>query len=378
MYIVRRALGLPGHNSFYYITGVDIADCDVTYEIGTSTLILWIPRIEPREALYFGTIPGPQELKRLHDVDDVRYSDHLNDYVRNRCVNQTIYLLHNEGRYRSTRLAPTFQQAMTRVDSTSLKPAMDRARLHKDAHEIALIRRACQISAIGHRIIAQRLLTCSNEREIHALFTGSCIAHAAPAMAYDVIAGAGVNASTLHYNQNNTDLEGNDVVLVDAGCEYKGYASDITRTLPLRGKFEGKAKAIYDIVEEMQEACIAAAKVGKYYYELQVLAADIALDGLLKLGILKGDRETIRWQGTVAAFFPHGLGHHVGLEVHDVDAGLLLGGVPSKSAFGGKRAPMSLESLVGLLTLDTRDAASESRLRMRLEPNMVLTIEPGV
>jgi Xaa-Pro dipeptidase len=195
-------------------------------------------------------------------------------------------------------------------------------------------------------------------------------------MAYPVIAGAGENASTLHYIENSADLAGNDLVVVDAGCEYKGYASDITRTLPISGRFWGKAAEIHGVVQDMQEACIAAAKPGKPFYELHVLAADIALDGLLELGILMGNREKIRRQGTVSAFFPHGLGHHVGLEVHDVSGDLPLMGVGAKGKMGAgaKRETMSAKGLVGLM--DAEETATRSMAP--LEPGMVVTIEPGM
>lgn len=359
---------------FYYITGVNVPDCAATYDISSSTLTLWIPFVEPRQALYFGSPPDPQQAKRLYDVDEIRYTEDLPGFIRCHLPTHTLFLLHPPSS--SDGISSILRASSSDLDTTSLLPAMNRARVVKDEHELGLIRRACQISAIGHRQIAKRLLELSNERDVHAIFSAACIARAAPSMAYQVIAGAGENASTLHYIDNNADLEGNDLIVVDAGCEYRGYASDITRTLPIGGEFKGKAAEIHAIVQDMQEACIKAAKPGKPYYELHVLAADIALDGLLELGILKGDREKIRRQGTVSAFFPHGLGHHVGLEVHDVSGDLPLMSADAKATMGigAKREVVSAKSLIGMMN----DDVTATRPRAPLEPNMVVTIEPGI
>lgn len=346
----------------------------MTYDIASYTLTLWIPYVEPRQALYFGSPPDPKEAKRLYDIDDVRYTDELPDFIRSHLRTHTLYLLHPPSE--SDTVSSLLRNNVGDIDSYSLQPAMNRARVVKDEYELSLIRRACHISAIGHRLIAERLLELSNERDIHAIFNAACVARGAPAMAYPVIAGAGENASTLHYIENSADLAGNELVVVDAGCEYKGYASDITRTLPVSGRFKGKAAKIYQVVQDMQEACIDAAKPGKPFYELHVLAADIALDGLLELGVLKGDREKIRRQGTVSAFFPHGLGHHVGLEVHDVSGDLPLMSAGAKTTLGArtKREILSTKSLIGLM--DGEEMAS--RPRSSLEPGMVVTIEPGM
>lgn len=135
-----------------------------------------------------------------------------------------------------------------------------------------------------------------------------------------MIAGSGANASTLHYEANNEPLAGRELVVLDAGAEWACYASDVTRTLPLNNnRFLPQARAIYDLVLRMQTKCIAGIKPGVVFRDLQLLAARIAVEGLLALGIFKREftADEIYEKGTAAAFFPHGLGHHVGLDVHE-------------------------------------------------------------
>lgn len=150
----------------------------------------------------------------------------------------------------------------------------------------------------------------------------------AHAQAYPVIAGSGPNASTLHYGANNQALTGRELVVLDAGAEWSCYASDITRTLPLNrfsgggwGRLSLRARAIYDLVLRMQAECVARVKPGVAFRDLQLHAARVAVEGLLDLGIFRRDAgfgaDEIYAAGTAAAFFPHGLGHHIGLDCHE-------------------------------------------------------------
>ncbi len=154
-----------------------------------------------------------------------------------------------------------------------------------------------------------------------------------------MIAGSGANASTLHYGANDEPLAGRELVVLDAGAEWACYASDVTRTLPLPPKAAApggggtgprpspEARAVYDLVLRMQRECVARVRPGVAFRDLQLHAARVAVEGLLELGIFRpppgspGGRGSVADEifaaGTVAAFFPHGLGHHVGLDVHE-------------------------------------------------------------
>ncbi|KAL2164448.1 hypothetical protein VTH06DRAFT_3664 [Thermothelomyces fergusii] len=184
---------------FYYITGADFPGCAVTYDIASDHLTLWIPRVEPRKVLWFGRTPTAAQCMAASDLDAVRYVDELEQTLaRVLYPGCTIYALHPS-------LVPEVGRTKVTVviDTTKLRPAIDEARVIKTEYEIALIRRANAVSSGAHRAVLAALGRCTNEREIEAVFKAYCIAHGAPTQAYPVIAASGVNASTLHYEDNN-------------------------------------------------------------------------------------------------------------------------------------------------------------------------------
>jgi Xaa-Pro dipeptidase len=266
---------LTTEHSFFYLTGANFHDCFVTYEIRADTLTLWIPYVEPRQVLWFGSTPDAAKAKQLYDVDDVRYSTQLDKFLESRANPSTqLFVLHPD------QTPSKAKDLRFKINDWKLQPAMNNARSIKDEYEIAMIRRANDISSAGHRKVAELLRRLSNEREIEAIFQAVTTARGARSQAYPVIAGSGVNASTLHYEDNDQPLEGKELVILDAGCEWNCYASDITRTLPIKGQFTKNGAAVYKIVEQMQEECIAAVKPGIKFYQLHLHAAVVALTGL--------------------------------------------------------------------------------------------------
>ncbi|KAG7126253.1 Xaa-Pro aminopeptidase PEPP like protein [Verticillium longisporum] len=343
---------------FFYLAGVNVPDCAVTYNLADDRLTVWIPYVEPRKVLYNGRVPSIKDVLAASDVDEVRHMQDLPAFLHayaHQHDKATVYLLDTSQSHPAL-----VDNARVHIDSAALRTAMDEARVTKTAHEIALIRKANAVSSAAHRAVMRHIRRFASERQVAALFTAECTVRGAPTQAYAPIAGSGPNAATLHYGANDEPLAGRHVLVLDAGCEVNCYASDVTRTLPLgpTGHFTPEARQIYDLVERMQEACVAAAP-GLLYYSLHLKASAIALRGLLRLGILKGDEKAIWAAGTVAAFFPHGLGHHIGLETHDVtgrDRLLLAAGEREPRA---KREGVSAETLV-------------------LRPGMVVTVEPGI
>ncbi|KAL2262421.1 hypothetical protein VTK26DRAFT_1371 [Humicola hyalothermophila] len=300
---------------FYYMAGANFPGCAVTYNISNDSLILWIPYTDPKTVLWYGKTPTPEESKAASDVDEVRYISGLFEFL---CANlfpgMTLYILH-PGQ------TPRFENpgSLVRIDSKSLGPAIERARVIKTDYEIAMIRRANAVSSAAHKAALVRLRRFSNEREIDATYRGFCLAQGAKRQAYPPIVASGTSASTLHYDDNDQPLAGRQLVVLDAGAEWNCYASDITRTFPISGHFSPEAAAIHDIVQRMQDECIRRVRPGVLFSALHLRACVVAINELLKLGILRGGTPSdILRQGTIAAFFPHGLGHHVGLEVHDV------------------------------------------------------------
>ena len=292
--------------------------CHMTYDIQHDTLSLFIPRIDPKRVIWNGRGSTLAEAIERYDIDEIYYVDELGDVIKDWSNyygghGSDIYVLH-DGQL------PQIPGLHAIIDSESLQPAMNASRMIKDEHEIGLIRKANDISSEAHKKVLADIVKFKNEAQVEGLFMDVCISHQAKQQAYDPIAASGPNAGTLHYDANNEDFNDRQLMCLDAGCEYELYASDITRTFPLAESWPSKeAENIYKLVERMQESCIERLAPGVRYLDLHVLAHQIAIDGLLKIGILhNGTREEIYAAGTSKAFFPHGLGHHVGLEVHDV------------------------------------------------------------
>jgi len=362
---------------FYYLSGCNEPNCQLTYDIRQDTLTLFIPRIDPKRVIWNGRGSTPAEALVKYDIDAVFFVDQITCFVQgwahhSKNRHATIYGLHPSE-------TPAYPVQGPRLDTTSLLPAMNTCRLVKDDHEIKLIRKANAISAKAHSEVLAHILKFKNEAQVEGLFVDVCIAQQAKEQAYDPIAASGPNAGTLHYDANNEDFGNRQLMCLDAGCEYELYASDVTRTFPLAASWPSQeAENIYKLVERMQEACIEPLAPGVRYLDLHIRAHQIAIDGLLQLGILhNGTREEIYNAGTSRAFFPHGLGHHIGLEVHDVGQAELM------SIRRGKYVHHQTPSLyprdfhTPVYEPSTCHAPTDPQ-SSHLEAGMVVTVEPGI
>lgn len=397
--------------------------------------MLWVPYIDPRQVLWYGTSPGPKECLEKTDLDEVRYTKDLDAFLRKRldlgsadvvrvgasigsnfCRDKnsrstssttTLYVLHSDQIPDVLKDEPAGGSLV--VDSFSLLPAIDAARVVKTPYEINLIRKANEISSSAHAAVLRQLKGMTNERDIEATFLDHCRAlHGAKHQAYPVIAGSGFNAGVLHYFGNNEPLAGRQLVCLDAGAEWGLYASDVTRTFPISGTFTPEAAAIYAAVQRMQNEVFTRFKPGAPFAYLHLHAAYVAAQELLRLGILKGGSATeILAKGTISAFFPHGLGHHIGLEVHDVLSSDLMsrpptdaGAAASKSKAGtftadtrhvrgqlggSKRQPVTPDMYATLMNeaaaVSNGDVSAffgQRERRRLLEPGMIVTVEPGM
>jgi len=293
-----------------------------------------------------------------YDVDSVflngQLFDHLDHWKKDN-PKSTLYILHEDHRPEGKKFP--------KVDSEKLKHAIDLCRVIKDHYEIACIRRANEISASAHRAVLKNVTRFRNEAQIQGIFVDVCITKGAK-QSYSVIAGSGENAGTLHYVKNNEPLKGRQLVCLDAGAEFQCYASDVTRTFPISGSWpSNEAKSIYYLVKMMQEVCITQLRPGIKMIDLHKEAHKVAIAGLLGLGLLhNGTDDEILKAGTSRAFFPHGLGHHLGLDVHDVNA------VPIMRYTGEDSA---------ILDITTARAPCLPE-QPPLEDGMVITIEPGI
>ncbi|KAJ9638439.1 hypothetical protein H2199_007128 [Coniosporium tulheliwenetii] len=339
---------------FYYMSGCDEPDCHLTYDIKQDALVLYIPEIDPKKVIWNAT--------EKYDVDCVYYSNLVKPTVLIwPALNEkgNVYILHP-----SQGVEPG-HDTKDRVDATKLQLAMDAARVRKDSHEIKLIRRANEISAEAHSKVLSNLLKFKNEAEVEAIFLDTCVSHDAKNQAYEIIAASGENASTLHYVKNDEPLAGRQLMCLDAGCEWQNYASDVTRTFPL-----SDANGLHRALEARVK-----------FIELHYLAHRIAIEGLLALKILRnGTVDEIVKAGTSLAFFPHGLGHHMGLEVHDVSAVPLMS-YPGKESIESSRVELEdtgLPPSVAAVYEPELCRAPTDPKSGALEEGMVVTVEPGI
>lgn len=215
-------------------------------------------------------------------------------------------------------------------------------RLYKSADELSVMRRAAAISAQAHIRAMQKARPGLYEFELEAELLHEFLRNGCSAPAYNTIVGSGDNACILHYVENRRQMQSGDLVLIDAGGELDHYASDITRTFPVNGRFSGEQKAIYELVLASQEAAIAVVHPDNHWNKPHEVVVDILTRGLLDLGLLKGSYEENIEKALYRQFFMHRTGHWLGMDVHDVG---------------------------------DYKIAEEWR---QLEPGMVLTIEPGL
>jgi Xaa-Pro aminopeptidase len=183
----------------------------------------------------------------------------------------------------------------------------------KGTEELKLLTKAIRISAIAQREVMKAMHVGMSETEIQGIHEFVYKKYGSEFEGYPSIVGAGNNGCILHYIENSKTRVENDLVLMDVGAEYHGYTADVTRTIPANGKFTIEQKLIYDLVYEAQEAGIAASKVGATFGSLDGIARQIINKGLVKLGVVRSEADGNQ-------YFPHGLGHHIGLDVHDPGA----------------------------------------------------------
>lgn len=218
-------------------------------------------------------------------------------------------------------------------------------RLHKTDDEVDLMQTAATISADAHILAMKKTKPGMNEFQVESLIESFMRDRGATGVAYNSIIGGGENATILHYVENNRPLKDGDLILIDAGAEYKGYAADITRTFPINGRFSPAQRDVYDVVLDVQIKCIEATRTGNTVKKRQEYSIELLTEGMKKLGLLKGKTSDLIKKKEYMRYYMHGVGHYLGLDVHD--AGRYF----------------------------TDQSAKSSR---PFAPGMVLTVEPGL
>ncbi|GAM88219.1 hypothetical protein ANO11243_062500 [Dothideomycetidae sp. 11243] len=303
---------------FYYLSGCDVPDSSLIYDIDRDHLTLFIPPMDSEEVMWSGIPVLPKEALQKYDIDACKTTNELNSVLAaSETSKSTIYTIPEQV---SDHVALSSFQS---TNSSILKSAIDYSRVTKDSHEIALIRHANAISSAAHENVMRAVSQAKNEEEIMGAFVGTCISNGGRKQAYGCICASGTSAATLHYVHNDLTLSKKLNLLIDAGCEYQCYGADVTRTYPLNGTFTKESKQIYDLVSRMQDECMALLRPGVKWEDAHTRAHEVAIDGLLRLGILKGDAESAADKKRLfdsrvsTVFLPHGLGHYLGMDTHD-------------------------------------------------------------
>src|SRR5215216_1721263 len=191
-------------------------------------------------------------------------------------------------------------------------------RVVKSPEEIEIMQAAADIAAEAHCEAMKAVRPGMQEYQVEALIEQVFRRHGASGPAYTSIVGGGPNATVLHYINNDGELRDGDLLLLDAGAEYKGYASDITRTFPINGRYTKPQREIYDLVLKAQMACVEMVRPGVTHDQLKQHSIEVLTEGMLELGLLKGKTEELIKEKKYEKFYMHGLGHMLGIDVHDV------------------------------------------------------------
>jgi Xaa-Pro aminopeptidase len=250
-------------------------------------------------------------------------------------------------------------------------------RLHKTGEEIETMQKSADIAAEAHVLAMRSTKPGMNESQIEAIIEHHFRMNGAAGVSYNSIIGGGENATILHYVENNAELKDGDLLLIDAGAHYKGYASDITRTFPVNGRFTKSQREVYDTVLEVEIACLEATKKGNTIKQRHDLSIELLTEGMKKLGLLKGKTKDLIRKKAYMKYYMHGVGHYLGLDVHD--AGRYFTDQKAKNSRPFE-AGMVLTVEPGLyIPPDDKDAPSKYRgIGIRIEDDVLVTEDGNV
>jgi Xaa-Pro aminopeptidase len=341
------------HDSyFYYLTGFPEPDAVVALVAaeGAEQHILFCREKNPEREIWDGFRYGPDAAREVFGFDAAHALGDMDRVLADLCCDRPAL-------YTPLGLLPAWDRKVTELINevrgrartgvappehiVDVRQSLDAMRLVKDAHEQALMRRAAEISAGAHRRAMAATRPGWFEYQVEAELVHEFMRSGAQAVAYPSIVAGGPNACVLHYRDNNRQLQDGELLLIDAGCEYQGYASDITRSFPVNGKFSGPQRDVYELVLAAQSACIAAIQPGVDFHDYHKVAERVLAQGFIDLKLCQGTLDEVLETGSYKQFYMHRAGHWLGMDVHD--AGLY---------------QMRGEST-------------------RLSPGMVLTVEPG-
>lgn len=336
---------------FYYLSGFTEPGAALVLLGGKKARsILFCRDKDPEREVWDGYRYGPGEARERFGFDESHSLTKLDELLPNLLADQPVlhYAMGTDEKW-DARIVGWLNSVRSQTRSGVTAPAeikdvrriLDEMRIIKGEHELALMRRAAQISTGAHCRAMRATRPGKKEFEIEAELIHEFRRHGAQAPAYTPIVAGGANACVLHYVENSATLRDGDLLLIDAGCELDGYASDITRTFPVNGRFSGPQKDIYQMVLAAQAAAIAAVKPGNGWDQPHGAALKVLAQGMIDLGLCKGSLDKVLEAEDYKRFYMHRTGHWLGLDVHDAG-----------------------------------DYKRDGKWR-RLKPGMVLTVEPG-
>lgn len=317
------------HDSyFYYVSGFPEPEAVVALLAGPDgdRQILFCREKNAEREIWDGFRYGPEAANEIFSFDDAHPIAELDTTLPELAANQPA-LYTPLGLYRAwdrkvtDLLNEVRNRARTGVSApeeiVDVRQALDALRLRKDAHELGLMRRAAEISSAAHARAMRETRPGWHEYEVEAELAHEFLRGGAQAVAYPSIVAGGPNACVLHYRDNNRQLQDGELLLIDAGCEYQSYASDITRTFPVNGRFTGPQKAIYELVLAAQLACIEAVAPGRDFHDYHKAAERVLAQGFIDLGLCQGTLDEVLGTGSYKQFYMHRAGHWLGLDAHD-------------------------------------------------------------
>ncbi|HEX7036757.1 MAG TPA: Xaa-Pro aminopeptidase [Pseudomonadales bacterium] len=340
-------------SDFLYLTGFTEPDALLVLAPGREhgEVILFCRDRDPRAELYHGERLGPERAVAALGVDDAFPITDLDDILPGMLEGrERIYLTLGEYPELDNKVLHWVNAIRAREaggavppgEFVSLKHLLHEQRLFKSAAELRIMREAARITCRAHRRAMAACRPGMTELALEAEIVHEFLSNGARAPAYPCIVGGGRNACVLHYTENGAVLKDGDLVLIDAGCEYRHYAADVTRTFPVNGRFSAPQQALYEVVLEANRAGIAACRPGAPFTAPHQAALRVMVEGLVALRLLDGDVDELIESGAHRPFCPHNTSHWLGSDVHDV-GDYRIGGAPRQ-----------------------------------LEAGMVLTIEPGI
>ena len=314
-------------SNFWYLSGFNEAESTLVLLINENNdvqSIAFVPEKDQLKEIWDGYRAGPEGAMQDHGFDlafnNTEIDQRLPDLLAGR--NQVFYPVGKSQRLDADiiewiKSAKSKDRHSSAIDIADASSKVGNQRLIKDEDEIKIMKKACQISAEAHVEAMKFVKPGMTEQEMEAFYQYEFSKRGGRFSAYTPIVAGGENACVLHYVENSKALQDGELLLVDAGCEFELYASDITRTYPINGKFTAPQLAIYEVVLEAQLKSIEAISTNNNVMDAQIISEKVITQGLIDLGILQGSMEELHAAGAFKDFYMHKIGHWLGIDVHD-------------------------------------------------------------